>query len=348
MNAMSLSKTTALDLEALLDVFRADAAALGARRDVDEVFAELCAAYQDESRKYHSLEHIAECLGMLAELRETLESPAEVALAIWFHDAVYATHPFASSEKRSAALAQKSCMRMGIGEPSAQRIAAMVRATKDHDPSSIAGSVHERDASALFDIDLAILGSDPVRYARFERDVRAKHAWVPEGIFRSRRAKLLGAFAARRAIYRTPILRERLEATARTNIERAVAELTATVDEVVLHPTDVHLFATRAARLEALHSWADLHFASILPGPSPRLGVAFAPDDDGALQIALDAPYASEVVDRVRSIPEYDRDAERRAETSGVPSFVYSRERHRPVAGPLRKAERRAAYRGQA
>ena len=346
MNAVKPPNPTSLDLEAL---FRADAAALGARRDIDPVFAELRAAYEDESRKYHSLEHIAECLALLEGVRSTLESPAEVAMAIWFHDAVYATHPLASSEKRSASLAESSCARMGIAKEAAQRIAAMVRATKDHQLPSSRGVLHEGDASTLFDIDLAVLGADPIRYARFERDVRAEYSWVPEGVFRSRRAALLRAFAARPAIYRGAALRDRLEGAARANLERAVAELTAKVDDVVLHATDDQLFVTRAARLEALHPWTDLHFASVLPGVgggTPKLSLAFAPDDDGSLQIHLDAPHAGEVVDRVRSIPEYDRDAEHRAATSGVPAIVYSRERHRAVAGPLRRAEP-AAYRGR-
>jgi len=340
--------------------FRADAAALGVEgareREVADVFAELREAYEDGAREYHSLEHVAECLVLLDDdVRSTLEAPAEVAMAIWFHDAVYATHPLAANEKRSAALAKAACARMGIPEPAAERIAAMVRATKTHDlPRAGAGggeagvAVRERDALTLFDIDLAILGTDPVRYACYERDVRPEYWWVPEGLYRSARAKVLRAFLARPAIFRTPLFHERFEAQARKNLERAIAELTAKTDALVLHATDEHLIATRAARIELLLPWSDLHYATIVPGlrgAGPRLGLAFAPDDDRALQVALDAPYASEVVDRVRSIPDYDREAEHRGRTSGAPAIVYSHERHAPVIRPLR-VQGDAAYRG--
>jgi predicted metal-dependent HD superfamily phosphohydrolase len=345
MIAMKLNPSTTRDLETL---FRADAAALGARRDVGGVFTQLRAAYEDQSRRYHSLEHIAECLAMLEDERSTLESPAEVAMAIWFHDAVYATYPLSSSEERSAGFAEASCTRLGIAGPSAVRIAAMVRATKDHDLTSdgARAAVHERDALTLFDIDLAILGAEPVRYARYERDVRAEYAWVLDGIFRSRRAKVLRAFAARPAIFRTPRLHDRLEAPARTNIDRAVIELTSKIDEAVLHATDNYLFVTRAARLEALHSWSELYYACILSTPlmPARLCLAFSPEDDRGLQIRLDAPHAHEVVDRVRSIPDYDHDAEQRALRREGPGIVYSRERHRAVTCPL-SARARAAYR---
>ena len=225
--------------------FRADAAALGVEggreREVGDVFAQLREAYEDSARAYHSIEHITECLVLLDEVRSTLEAPSEVAMAIWFHDAVYETQPLAESEERSAELAKTACARMGISEPAAKRIAAMVRATKSHELPPAGGSeggeggedgeggaaMRERDARTLFDIDLAILGSDPVRYARFERDVREEYRWVPEALYRSERAKVLRKFSARPAIYKTPLFRERFEAQARVNLERAIAELTA-------------------------------------------------------------------------------------------------------------------------
>ncbi len=219
--------------------FRADAAALGVEggreREVGDVFALLREAYEDAARAYHSIEHITECLVLLDAVRATLEASSEVAMAIWFHDAVYETQPLAESEKRSAELAKASCARMGIPEPAADRIAAMVRATKSHELPPAGGgedgqyraAMRERDALTLFDIDLAILGSDPMRYARFERDVRQEYRWVPEGLYRSERAKVLRKFSARPSIYKTPLFRERFEVQARVNLEQAIAELTA-------------------------------------------------------------------------------------------------------------------------
>jgi predicted metal-dependent HD superfamily phosphohydrolase len=334
-------QSTLPDSRELEEQFHTDVAALGGHHDVLDVFGQLCAAYTAEDRKYHCIEHIAECLAWLDAVRSTLESPSEVAMALWFHDAVYATHPFAASEARSANLALTACLRMGIDGASARRIAEMIRATKDHELTG-ASQVHERDALALFDIDLAILGAEPVRYARFERDVRAEYSWMPEGIFRGRRAKLLRSLGGRPAIYRTPFMHERLEARARNSIERAVGELESKVDALVLHATDEQLFATRAARLEVVHSWTELHYVSVWPalsGASVQLGVAFASDDDRALRIAFDAPYAAEVVERLRAIPDYDHEAERRGQSLRVPAIVYSRERHPAIVGPLRPRE---------
>lgn len=211
--------------------FRDAAIALGADRDevVREVFADLCAAYTSAARTYHSLEHIAASLTLLEEVRRTLESPAEVVLAVWFHDAVYETQPHGESEERSAELARTSAERMGIDRAAADRIAAMVLATKSHELPSGGDGVSDRvrvgDALTFFDIDLAILGAPPSRYARYEEEIRAEYAWVPREIFRSERAKVLLRFLDRASIYRTDHLREKLEAQARTNLARAVSAL---------------------------------------------------------------------------------------------------------------------------
>lgn len=318
----------------MAQLFRNEASALGATREIDAVFAELWNAYSETSRHYHSLAHVGECLAWLDQVRASLSSPAEVALAIWFHDAIYATYPHAGSEAKSADLAQASCLRMGIPQASAQRIATLVRATQHHGLEPGAG-VDKHDALTFFDIDLAIFGSDPLRYAEYERDVRAEYSWVPEGTFRTRRAALLREFLDRPRIYHHDVLYERLETKARRNIERAISELTAPFDDLQLHATDEHVVVTRAAALVEVHPWSELETAAAVPSPagsSARLSLAFEPDPAEDRTVAFDAPYADEVVERVRSIPGYDREAERRGTTGRKPAIVYARTRELPGA----------------
>jgi len=44
-----------------------------------------------------------------------------------------------------------------------------------------------RDATLVVDIDLAILGTDPARFAEYEQQVRAEYAEVPTGLLTSTR-----------------------------------------------------------------------------------------------------------------------------------------------------------------
>ncbi|MCO3531249.1 hypothetical protein FA164_27160 [Pseudomonas aeruginosa] len=80
-------------------------------------------------------------------------------------------------------------------------------------------------ASAGVDIDLAILAAPAPVYARYEADVRAEYAWVPEPLFRAGRGKLLRQLLEQPALYHCEPLRQRWEAAARANLRGALERL---------------------------------------------------------------------------------------------------------------------------
>jgi predicted metal-dependent HD superfamily phosphohydrolase len=181
----------------------------------DALFDALLAAYIGPDRYYHDLRHIAACLSQFAGVTEFAARPAEIVLAIWFHDAVYDTHA-ADNEERSAANAADA-----IGGPAGQRVRDLVLATKH------GAAAPDGDAALLADIDLAILAAEPAAFWRYEAAIRSEYAWVPETVFRAGRAAILAGFLERDAIYRTPILRDRCEAAARANLAASLARLRA-------------------------------------------------------------------------------------------------------------------------
>ena len=63
------------------------------------IFDELKAVYAEPSRHYHTDKHIAECLTQLQTLRYQATRPAEIEVALWFHDAVYDTRRPANEER---------------------------------------------------------------------------------------------------------------------------------------------------------------------------------------------------------------------------------------------------------
>jgi predicted metal-dependent HD superfamily phosphohydrolase len=77
----------------------------------------------------------------------------------------------------------------------------------------------------LVDIDLSILGATPERFDEYEVQVRQEYAWVPGPLFRRKRGEILQAFLVRPSIYSMPWFRQRLEAQARSNLQRSVARL---------------------------------------------------------------------------------------------------------------------------
>ena len=189
--------------------------ALGACAD-DAVLTELLARYGEAHRAYHTLQHLGECLAHLARERSGAERPGEVALALWFHDAIYDVHRH-DNEARSADWARQAARRAGLAPEVAERLHALVMATR-HDAQPVGA-----DARLLVDIDLAILGAAPARFAEYERQIRIEYAHVPPAVFEPRRRQILGGFLARDPLYLTAPMRTRLEAAARANLGQAVA-----------------------------------------------------------------------------------------------------------------------------
>lgn len=192
--------------------------ALGARTADDGLYAALVARYAEPHRHYHTLQHLDECLGNLADLRAAAHRPEEVEIALWFHDAVYDVHR-RDSEERSAQWAHASILGAGLQESVAGRVHALIMATRHE------ARPQDADACVLVDVDLRILGADAARFDEYEAQVRAEYRWVPDLLFRPGRAKLLRGFLARPRIYLTETFHARYEAAARANLARSLAQL---------------------------------------------------------------------------------------------------------------------------
>jgi predicted metal-dependent HD superfamily phosphohydrolase len=178
----------------------------------------ICARYTEAHRHYHTLQHLDECLEHFAVLRELTEHPAEIELALWFHDAVYEpTRP--DNEQISADWAAESVKSAGLDDNIADRIRKLIMATRhDGQPESI-------DAEIMLDCDLAVLGTTPERFAEYGRQIRAEYDFVPVLLYESKRAEILQQFLDRPAIFNTEIFRKRYGKQARTNLNNAIGLL---------------------------------------------------------------------------------------------------------------------------
>ena len=195
----------------------------------DVLAAELLARYREPQRRYHTVQHLRECLAHLEQVLGQVPDPVAVELAMWFHDAVYALagpgaasseqRSAASNELRSAQWAHQALLAGGAPPALAGQVHDLIMATR-HDALPATP-----DQCWLVDIDLSILGAVPARFDEYERQVRDEYAFVPEELFRRKRAEVLAGFVARARIYSTPFFRDRLEAPARANLGRSIAAL---------------------------------------------------------------------------------------------------------------------------
>lgn len=191
---------------------------VGSSPELMQLHAEIEARYSEPHRHYHTLQHLSECFEKVTALLPLAEHPPEVLLALWFHDAIYDTQRL-DNEERSAIWARDQAIELGVDAAAAQRIYDLVMATRHAaEPVGI-------DAQVLVDADLAVLGASVARFDEYEVQVRQEYAWVPEPVFRRKRAEVLKGFLARPQIYSTSVFRQRYEEQARSNLQRSIAKL---------------------------------------------------------------------------------------------------------------------------
>jgi predicted metal-dependent HD superfamily phosphohydrolase len=196
---------------------------MGALGEVAEVFADLDRRHREPGRFYHTWEHVADCLAELDAHAGLADRPEAVELALWFHDAVYDPRA-ADNESRSAELLRASAARLGVGGPLASASAVLVLATAHHPGGRPAGGrpaggrPGSRDAALVRDIDLAILGSPPPRFAAYEAAVRREYAFLSEAQWRSGRSSVLKGFLDLPRIYAIAVFHDRFEQQARRNL----------------------------------------------------------------------------------------------------------------------------------
>jgi len=185
---------------------------LGLPEPGDATLDDLLDRYREPQRHYHTLQHLEECFAGYDLLRGGMQRPGEIALALWFHDAVYDPRR-GDNEALSADLAAATLRKAGAGDALVARASALIMATQGH-----TATADDPDRAILLDIDLGILGASPARFAEYERQIRAEYAHVPDEAYRAGRARVLDSFARRTWIYATARFHALYEQAARRNL----------------------------------------------------------------------------------------------------------------------------------
>jgi predicted metal-dependent HD superfamily phosphohydrolase len=185
------------------------------------VTPKLEAAYAEPHRRYHTRDHIEQCLALLDKVPDLMDSERQIlTYAIWWHDAVY--DPRASdNEARSAEMAKADLRDFDLSIHARDEVARLIRLTAGHEVEE-----EDRLGEILVSIDLAILGAPPGRYDAYAWAVREEYAHVPDEVWRTGRAAVLQRFLDAQVIFPDPAFAEWLDAQARDNLSRELASLT--------------------------------------------------------------------------------------------------------------------------
>ena len=180
-------------------------------------------AYSHPGRAYHDLQHIEEVLEKYDEVARDVgwKHPAEVFVALLFHDFVYIPGRF-DNEERSANVAVNSLKEAGFGDLDTGYIQRLILLTARHGRLEAAKMTEEE---ALFvDCDMSIIGADARRFAEYDDGIRAEYSQMEREVFNAGRRAFVQRLFGSSSIFLSEYFRQRLEAAARSNLESLVAQ----------------------------------------------------------------------------------------------------------------------------
>jgi predicted metal-dependent HD superfamily phosphohydrolase len=207
---------TPLSMSLLSDSWRRAWRSLAASPRSPVLHAQLIAHYAEPQRKYHTLQHLAECIAQLEPALGLCAHPGEVEIALWFHDAIYDLER-SDNELQSALWAAQVLASAGLSAEVCERVKNLVLATRH---SALPATA---DECLLVDVDLAILGAEPARFDDYERQIRQEYFDVPFPLFCEKRRAILAQFLARPQLYSSEFFRSALETKARENLARSLS-----------------------------------------------------------------------------------------------------------------------------
>ncbi|MCH7388427.1 metal-dependent hydrolase [Acinetobacter modestus] len=176
-----------------------------------KVFNKLIAAYSERQRAYHTLQHLYECLVLFESIRVNLNDAHAVALALWFHDAVYDPQS-KDNELKSAELFEQYLIQ-DLSIDIVQKIKRWILATQKHE------ATNELDLQFLLDIDLAILAASPKRFEEYEQQIQKEYAWVDLDVYLIKRKQVLAHFYQTETLYQTEYFQQNFEQRAKENLK---------------------------------------------------------------------------------------------------------------------------------
>ena len=191
--------------------------ALWQSSDHDELFDDIIAHYHEPHRHYHTVTHLCECFYWFDKIKDKLNNPALVALALFYHDIIY--EPTSTHNEQNSAIFAKNALADLLSDDDLAQIHCYIIATKDHINPSADG-----DLDYLLDIDLAILGADKDRFDEYNAQIRREFAWVDDTLYHIKRKQVLNDFYQKTPLFITPYFYGVLEIPAKANLQKALTD----------------------------------------------------------------------------------------------------------------------------
>lgn len=139
-----------------------------------------------------------------------IKKPNEFKFAILMHDYINGSP---NEVHESAEAAEKFIKHMTL-DYNVSYIKNLILAT-DYSHKTFKPSIDEQ---LIQDLDLLILGSNPIDYKEYAKLIRKQYAYIPDEIFNKEREKVLKSFLDKENIYNIDYFKTKYEVQARKNI----------------------------------------------------------------------------------------------------------------------------------
>lgn len=175
-------------------------------------------SYAEDSRFYHTLEHIQNSIWELDQLPEQDIDKKCIELAIWYHDVVYA--PFSKTNEEDSAKKMKSDLGALSPKIDLEQVYQMILCT----PAMLKKRNLTKSEQYFLDIDFSILGQPAIEYLVYQQHVRLEYQAVPYLTYHLKRKAFLKS-TLKRNIFQTEWFKNRYEEQAILNIKSELAKM---------------------------------------------------------------------------------------------------------------------------
>ncbi|GAF52529.1 hypothetical protein [Psychrobacter sp. JCM 18900] len=194
-------------------------------KQIDRLWQDIVTRYGEPQRAYHTLNHIEQLLVQFENIKHHLAEPHIIALALYYHDAIY--NPTRSDNELKSAEFATDALSPYLSTEQCQQIYALIMMTANHQIDVLIDSEKYNDAAYLLDMDLSILGAPWPTYKQYAKAIRQEYKHVADDNYRDGRTAVLQGLLAHPKLYLTDHYYNQLETQARDNIKRELTSLAA-------------------------------------------------------------------------------------------------------------------------
>ena len=181
-----------------------------------EIYHRLILAYSEPQRVYHTLTHIQSCFIIFQDVVHLANNADALALAIWFHDAIYDIDANDNEQRSADWFLQET---NGIFDDSLRdlvfgHILATMHCGRD---------IKDHDSRIMVDIDLFSFGKPWSEFLRDSEDVRAEKPTVPDEEFYPKQCGFQQFLLEQPRFFQSDYFFRHYEKQARQNLTRFMA-----------------------------------------------------------------------------------------------------------------------------